>query len=91
MAQDVLNDDEEVLQRQVIGVQHATISERLFQQFLDHQLAYVDQITALYFRRVPSCKCRRSNTNTSVIRPGLFERSASAGFCFKTSTDNSEL
>jgi len=58
MSQDVLYDDEEMLQRQMIRVQHTTVSKGLLQQLLDHQLANIHQIAALYLRRIPGCKWR---------------------------------
>lgn len=59
MAHNVLKHDEEVMQRQMIAVQHAAIAERLLYQLLHDQFRNVHQVAALDDHRVSRCERRK--------------------------------
>lgn len=52
MPKHVLEDDEEVLQRHMIGIEHSSILQRRFDEFLDNEFRYVDEIASLDDYRV---------------------------------------
>jgi len=62
MPKHVLENDEKVLQRHVIGIEHTTIFQGRFDQLLDDQFRNVNEITPLDDHRVPCCK-----NNTSLF------------------------
>lgn len=52
MPHDVLEDDKEVMERQVVAVEHTAETQRLLDQLFHYQFRYVDQVTALDDNRV---------------------------------------
>lgn len=51
----MLQDDEEVLERHEIRVEHATIFHGGVDQLLDDQFAQIDEVRALHLRRIALC------------------------------------
>ena len=59
MPEHVFEDDEEMLQRHVIGVEHTTIFQWRLDQLLHDQFRNVNEITPLDDHRIPCCKNNR--------------------------------